>query len=430
MNVALNKKILENWEKSEEITNGNSSVYDGHNGFGFNSCPSTLTIDLTEIIDLVEIRFLLWDGLGNGNNKRDQRKYQYRLLTSQDQQEWTVHYDTGAYGYNGWQLFQFPDKVAARYIRLHALHNTANKHFHVVQIEAYDSDAPKLNCEISNSRIISTSDEIQEDGDGLSVSAKFKSITKEIESLVEKKTIHPELLTSLQAQVRDIESIEKSLLSVRREIITPINRELEKGRRLGKFSVYGFWVGIVGGILAIISLSTSSFFQSRTDTEPVKLSPEIENAITNVLKEKNDEIIRSRYNNERVHIKKIVFAWDRATALHNSDVLRSLYANEVLYNGHLYYTDSLINKLSTLLEKESPETNRRNKTYYQFIDYNMPTPLRVKKFDDMTYIVNVNIKIYRDGSYTNKCILTIKKIDNLWKIVAEDWSAPHMRFNL
>jgi hypothetical protein len=44
----------------------------------------------------------------------------------------------------------------------------------------------------------------------------------------------------LRVQANDIESLEKSVDSIRREIINPVKQELEEGRKLGRYSKWGF----------------------------------------------------------------------------------------------------------------------------------------------------------------------------------------------
>lgn len=100
-------------------------------------------------------------------------------------------------------------------------------------------------------------------GDGLPLQAKVRSIINGIEGLIEKNTefINPQpfrlLISQLRNQVSDVASLERGMDSIRREIITPVRHELEHSAKLGRFSVWGFWVGLVGGVLAIFSLSLS-----------------------------------------------------------------------------------------------------------------------------------------------------------------------------
>jgi len=397
-NIALNKKILENWTNAHEATNGNITDYDSYSGFTYNYWPSSITLDLEKIYSLQSIRFLLWDGLGKGNKNRDSRTYEYRLLTSTNQNDWVVHFDTENNGYNGWQEFEFPEKVSARFIRIHALKNSANSEFHIVQIEAHDSEPPALNTEITNQRIISKSSQIKEIGDGSPISSKIKSITHELESLIEKKIIHPDLLietiSNLQIQVRDVESIEKSLDSVRREIIGPVNKELEKSKKLGKFSVWGFWVGIIGGLVAILSIIISIYINIENKKQGKIIFP-------------NAETITSL--KDEYQIELITYAWDRALALHNFNLLRQLYHDVVNYNG-------LDIKKNNLLEKKSKDFF--NKRYYQYIDRNKEITSILK--GPHFYEVSVPIIFEGRGQYST-CNLRLEKINSLWKITGEQW---------
>jgi hypothetical protein len=92
-NIALGKRIIEDWEKPEEATNGNYKNYTGSIGFASTHWPKNLTLDLEETYEIETIRFLLWD--------RDARIYKYRLLTSVDSFIWKVHFDTYDGGYKG-----------------------------------------------------------------------------------------------------------------------------------------------------------------------------------------------------------------------------------------------------------------------------------------------------------------------------------------
>src|SRR3989339_1861781 len=107
-NIALNKSFEEPINNASEATNGIVSGYTGVKGFAFFSWPGTMTIDLGEIKKIYCIRFLLWDGLGKGGSKRDPRIYKYRLLTSTNHKIWNVYFDTASNGFNGWQVFTFP----------------------------------------------------------------------------------------------------------------------------------------------------------------------------------------------------------------------------------------------------------------------------------------------------------------------------------
>ncbi len=263
-NIALHKQIEEKWTNKGEATDGNVTKYDDNKtGFACTEWPSTLTVDLEKSYDLHTIRFLLWDNLGGGRTQRALRRYKYRLLTSIDHKNWIVHYDTGDSGFNGWQEFKFPHKISARFIRVHALQNSANKFFHIVQIEAYDSLPPPLDVDCINKITLLTEDQEVEIKDGMPFSTRLKallnSLTKEIEKLrtmLAPNILNPilNIINDLRVRLKDVESIEKSMDSIRREIINPVNKELKKASKLGKFSKWGFWVGIIGFIVAIASI--------------------------------------------------------------------------------------------------------------------------------------------------------------------------------
>jgi hypothetical protein len=187
---------------------------------------------------------LLWDGLGEGNRQRDNRIYRYRLLASPDHQIWKVIYDSSNEGGNGWQEFRFPNPLETRYVRVHGLSNSANSHFHVVQIEAYDDLPPDLEGEIVLARTVLTESAENEIGDGLPLQAKVQSIINGIEGLIEnnKVLLNPQpfrlLISQLSNQVSDVASLERGMASIRREIINPIHRELENSTKLGRFSAW------------------------------------------------------------------------------------------------------------------------------------------------------------------------------------------------
>jgi len=268
----------------EQITDGHITGYTHYSGFGFFIWPGTFTLDLDSVRDIRCIRFLLWDGKGHPDTSPDPRKYKYRLLVSNDLDSWRVLFDTEDMGYNGWQNFLFPEGIRARYVRIHGVYNSANHHFHLVEVEVHDSEPPPLDAEVTLERVIDHSGKLDlgdrvdehvsvphapvlytEVGDGFSFSKRVTSAINAIENLVNNsKYLNPEpfrqLISELRVQVKDVAAIERSMDSVRREILSPIKKELLESSRLSKFSYWGFWVGIVGGILAIIALAVDLYY--------------------------------------------------------------------------------------------------------------------------------------------------------------------------
>jgi hypothetical protein len=290
-NVALNKPIEEQITNGQQATDGQTTYYTAHQGFASFNWPGTLTVDLTTIQVLRSIRILLWDGLGEGGAIRNPRFYLYRLLASTDHNQWKVVFDTGPSGFNGWQVFNFSDGLEARYIRVHALFNSSNPQFHVVQIEAHDSEPPPLSAEITLQRIIVTHALQEETGDGLPLQSRVRTIINGIEQLVDSTTIlNPEpfrqLISQLRVQLTDLTSIERGMDSIRREIIAPVKNELNKAAKLGRFS---FWFGIIGGLLAIASIILNIYMIAKPmpsiSKEQLSIMLDSQNEILNKLAE-------------------------------------------------------------------------------------------------------------------------------------------------
>lgn len=264
MNVLINKKIIEKWNHPEILTNGDFLEYSGMSGFSYALWPETLTFDLEITHKIYCIRFLLWDNLGQGRTLRANRKYKYRLLTSVDGNVWSVHFDTQKEGYNGWQQFVFENTLDVHYIKLHALHNDANSEFHIVEFQAFDCDPPVLNADIIVEKHFIANSNIYELGDGLPITSKISEIAKRLYNIVENNTLlNPEpfniIISDLLTQAKDINVIEGNINSIRRTILDPVKRELEQSAKIGKYSIWGFIVGLVGFVLTILTLVIKNF---------------------------------------------------------------------------------------------------------------------------------------------------------------------------
>ena len=256
-NVALNKQVLEPIEDAGNVTNGDTINYK-EDGFSYFKWPGTLTVDLEKVHNIKFLRFLLLDYLRKDNEESStsERIYKYRILTSLNNKDWLVIYDTSNAGYSGWQVFSFPDTIQCRFIKIHGIYHSMNDYFHVVELEAYDDDPPKLNSKISLERKIFIENIQHEKSDSYLLSVRVNKIIDEIKHIIkEYPIINSEQLTSitndLSTQLDDLNIIERGLDSIRREIIGPIKIRLDKSEKLSRFSLWGFWVGLVGGILAI-----------------------------------------------------------------------------------------------------------------------------------------------------------------------------------
>jgi hypothetical protein len=261
-NIALGKQVEEACTNREEATNGVCTGYGGMTGFAELTWPAYLTIDLERATDVRCIRILLWDGLGKPkeNAARDSRRYKYRLLVSSDHNTWRVIFDSGETGYNGWQVFLFQPPVACRFIRMHGLSNTANAWFQVVQVEVHDVVPEPVDAEVVLERTIRADGVESEVGDGLPLTQRMNVLRGQIERLVEStQVLNPEpfneIGNQLRNHVREVASLESSIDGIRKMIVIPVLERLREAESVGRFSIWGFWVGLIGSVMGISSLA-------------------------------------------------------------------------------------------------------------------------------------------------------------------------------
>lgn len=96
----------------------------------------SIIVELGKISIINSLKFLLWD--------RDHRSYSYFVDVCVDQSCWERVIDHSNYLCRSWQWLYF-SKRAVRFIRLTGTHNTVNKVFHVVALEAvYSSTIPNI----------------------------------------------------------------------------------------------------------------------------------------------------------------------------------------------------------------------------------------------------------------------------------------------
>ena len=78
---------------------------------------------------IIHLRILLWD-------REPRRTYSYMVDLSMDQNDWYRVVDYSKYHCRSWQDLYFPPRVV-RYIRIIGTHNSVNKIFHCVALEAF-----------------------------------------------------------------------------------------------------------------------------------------------------------------------------------------------------------------------------------------------------------------------------------------------------
>lgn len=127
-------------ELTEFLLNGDYLNYDMERGYTRHGIDYTgdqcIIVKLGMACIVNQIRLLLWD--------RDLRSYSYYIEVSIDQTDWIRVVDYSKYSCRSWQTLYFPSKVV-QYIKVVGTHNTVNKVFHLVCLEAsYKQKVPKL----------------------------------------------------------------------------------------------------------------------------------------------------------------------------------------------------------------------------------------------------------------------------------------------
>lgn len=127
-------------ELKTALLDGDTTSYDMEKGYTRHSitdnAEQSITVELGSISIINHIKLLLWD--------RDLRSYSYYIEVSVTQTHWERVVDHTQYNCRSWQFLYFPAK-SIKYIRLVGTHNTVNKIFHVVALEAmFTANVPKL----------------------------------------------------------------------------------------------------------------------------------------------------------------------------------------------------------------------------------------------------------------------------------------------
>jgi len=261
-NVALNRPVSEDTVNGAEITDGVTLGYTAYRGFGWFRWPGSTTLDLGEEINLKGVRFLLWDDLGDPSHRRAARQYGYRLLVSRDKLNWRILYDTSNRGRNGWQGFPIINGLPVRYVRIHGLYNTANGEFHIVQLEAYDEELPRNDVQYDHLTSLIPDDTCQfEMGEGSDMTSELMETIGTLENMIDGATgldaAHfRRVFDKMKVRVHDLSAIADNMGSVRREIIDPVQMNLKSLLKSAKWSS---WVGVAGGLIAIISILITLF---------------------------------------------------------------------------------------------------------------------------------------------------------------------------
>lgn len=158
-NVACNKfnsRTIQG-ELRSALLDGDTISYDMEKGYTRHSISENndnqqgIIVELGKLFIINHIKILLWD--------RDTRCYSYYVEVSVNQTNWDRVVDHTDYYCRSWQYLYFPSR-AVRYIRLMGTHNTVNKVFHVVALEAMftEKTTPVVNGIMAPSYNVATVD--------------------------------------------------------------------------------------------------------------------------------------------------------------------------------------------------------------------------------------------------------------------------------
>jgi hypothetical protein len=205
---------------------------------------------------------LLWAKSGIG-----ERDYKYRLLISEDYKNWKVVYETGSKGFNGWQQFNISNGIKLRYIRIHGLncflnnHDRFHKPFCVVQMEAYDQKRiPAIDKKLitNNVNLDSIDDLDTEINSRLPIKRELNEIIKDFKVLEKRHSISfGDMKSKLASLSTDISTIEQGFDVIRGIILDPVEKRLSDSNKIGRV---GIWLGLIGGVIGIISILLNIFF--------------------------------------------------------------------------------------------------------------------------------------------------------------------------
>ncbi|XP_055594610.1 BTB/POZ domain-containing protein 9 [Uranotaenia lowii] len=151
----LNSRTIQG-ELRSALLDGDTISYDMEKGYTRHSISDNgesqgIVVELGQMFLINHIKILLWD--------RDSRSYSYFVEVSVNQTNWDRVVDYTDYYCRAWQYLFFPTR-AVRYIRLVGTHNTVNKVFHVVALEAMftEKTTPVVNGILAPSFNVATVD--------------------------------------------------------------------------------------------------------------------------------------------------------------------------------------------------------------------------------------------------------------------------------
>ena len=227
-------------------------IYTEEVGFHSIANPGWIKFELDGLYEISYIRFLLWDSCGNGKKQPSHRKYQYRLLYSEDSihlksARWTVLYDTMRNGSNGWQEFYFRNEpVQIRSIKIQCCNNSRDSATQIIKVQAYryptyeiatefgqsvpnDAYAPSIHGIINNRIICGNNEEA-----GISKDI-YNKVKNKLELLGEKigKDDNNIRIFSLETEEKldELDHIDNDISKFRTSLLEPVKEAIRRQKK-------------------------------------------------------------------------------------------------------------------------------------------------------------------------------------------------------
>lgn len=253
------------------LTDGNVRDYNEYVGYVSVLAPGTITLDLEQIQSVQTLQFLLWDNCGGDKSENCNRKYQYRILVSEDGERWRVLFDTFREGYCGWQRLDLSSPIPMRYIRFHALtiNDKTPPPFMLVELEAYAHElecysyrfSPTLHTDINVDYAITkrldTLDQLTPHKLSRFFSAMITNLVDDVHECESKgrselKLQLDHLIQAMRSIKHDVVAYEEDVDDIKGKILYKTDDEIRKNKILENIGIVSFFLGLIATVVSAL----------------------------------------------------------------------------------------------------------------------------------------------------------------------------------